>query len=85
MVHALKRALSPPWRPVVQCYLQKHNLYSYHYDGLYEKSKVISGPRPVKYLEDRCCQHDEGNVEREAGRGAGTVDGENLIGIGGQR
>lgn len=84
MVHSLEWALSSPRRPIVQGHFQKHTLHTYHDDSLYEQREVILCSRPVEYLQYGCGEHDEGYVEGEAGRCTSTIDGEDLIGVGGQ-
>ena len=59
-------------------------MYAYHDDGLYEKREVILCSRPVEYLQYGRREHDEGYVEGEASRCTSTIDGEDLIGVGGQ-
>ena len=56
-------------------------MHGYHDNGLYKKRKVVTCSRPIEYLEDRCCEHNQGDVEGEASRGASTVDGEDLVSI----
>lgn len=56
-------------------------MYGHHDYSLYEKSQVITGARPIKDLQDGCCKHNPGDIEREASRRAVSVDGKNLIGV----
>ena len=52
-----------------------------HDAGLEEEREVVAGAGPVEDFEDGGCEHDEGDVEGEAGRGVGAVDGEDLVGV----
>ncbi len=42
------------------------------------------GAGPIKDLQDRCCQHDQRDIKREASRSTVSVDGKNLIGVRGK-
>lgn len=85
IVQSLERSLISPHRSIVQSYLQENSLHSYHDNGLYEESRVIMGAWPVEDFKDGGCEHEEGDVEGEAGGCARTVDGEDLIGVGSDR
>jgi len=75
--------LSPPRGPVVERDFYEYYLHDYHDEGLDQQCGVIAGAGPVEDFEDGGCEHDEWDVEREAGRGAGAVDGEDLVRVGG--
>ena len=53
-----------------------------HDPGLDQQRGIVSSPGPVEDFEQGGCEHDERDVEGEAGGGAGPVDGEDLVGIG---
>ena len=84
MVHSLEWPLPSPRRSIIQGHFQKHTLNSYHNDSLYKKREVISCSRPVENFQYGCREHDEGYVEGEASRSTGTIDGQDLVGVGGQ-
>jgi len=54
-----------------------------HERGLNQERQIVACSDPVEYLEDRGDQHDERDIEREAGGGAGTMDGVDLVSIAG--
>lgn len=54
-----------------------------HDEGLNEQCGIVASTGPVEDFEYGGCEHDEGDVEREAGGGAGAVDGEDLVRVGG--
>lgn len=54
-------------------------MHDYHDHCLYEKGAIIARAYPVEDLEDGGEKHDQGDVEREAGGGAGAVDGDDLV------
>ena len=54
-------------------------MHDYHDEGLDQQCGVVAGAGPVEDFEDGGCEHDEGDVEGEAGGGAGAVDGEDLV------
>lgn len=74
---------APPPRPIVQCHFQEDDLHGHHDDRLDQQAEIVAGAGPVEDLEDGGGEHDEGDVEGEAGGGAGAVDGEDLVGVGG--
>lgn len=48
-------------------------MYNDHEDGLDEQRGAEVCAEPVVYFEDAGDEHDEGDVEREAGGAAGPV------------
>ena len=77
-------AAAAPAGPVVERDLQQHGLHAEHDDGLGQQREVVARAGPVEDLEDGGRQHDERDVEREAGGGARAVDGEDLVRVGGE-
>lgn len=77
-----ERPLTSPRWSVVQCHFEQCHLYPNHEESLDKQRYVIASARPVEDFEDRCRKHDQRYVEREAGGGAGSVDREDLVGIG---
>ena len=47
-----------------------------------EEGCVVVSAKPIEDLEDGSDKHDERDVEGEAIGGAGTGDGEDLVGVG---
>ena len=82
LITPLERPFPSPGRPIIQRHFQQHRLHGHHDQGLNEKSSVVAGAGPVEDLENRGEEHDQGDVEGEAGGGARAVDGEDLIGVG---
>ncbi|KAL8958266.1 MAG: hypothetical protein Q9183_005871, partial [Haloplaca sp. 2 TL-2023] len=74
-------SLSPPGRTIVQGYFEQRHLHAYHEESLNQQREIISSAGPVENLEDGSGEHDQGDVEREAGRSTGPVDSENLVGV----
>ena len=68
-----------------QCNFQQQHLHNHHNDRLDQQRGIIPRARPIKDFQDTRRQHDERNIEGEAGRGAGAVDGGDLVGIGDDR
>ena len=84
-MHSLEWSFIPPRRSVIKGYFEKHSLHSYHDDSLYEESRIISGAWPIEDFQYGSREHDEGYIEREAGRRACTFNREYLISVGCQR
>ena len=82
-IQTFERAFAPPSGPVIQSNSEKDCLHSYHDYSLHEQRSIVSCSRPVEYLQDRCREHDQWDIEREARRGPRAVDGKDLIGVGG--
>lgn len=68
-----------------QTHLEQHHLHCNHDQRLYQQRDIVAGSRPIENLQYRGAKHDQWDIEREAGRRAGAVDGENLIRVGCQR
>ena len=79
---SLERSLVPPRWPIVQGNFQQYHLHHHHDNGLHQQRDIVPGAGPVEDLENGGREHDEGDIEGEAGGGAGAVDGEDLIGVG---
>ena len=78
-------AAPAPARPVVERDLKQHALHGEHEARLGQQRGAVTRAGPVEDLEEGGRQHNEGDVEREAGGGARAVDGEDLVRVGGER
>lgn len=67
---------------MIQCNLQHDDLHSNHYARLDKQRRVKAGAEPVEDFEKGCDEHDEWDVEGEAGGGFGAVDAIDLVGVG---
>lgn len=81
-IQSLEWTFPPPSWAVIKGDSQQYDLHHHHDQRLNQQGSIIPGARPVEYLEDGGCKHDKRDVEGEASGGAGTVDGEDLVGIG---
>lgn len=66
-----------------QCNVQEKHLHEDHDDGLDEEGGVEVRAEPVEAFQDGGEEHYERDVEGEARRGACTVDGVDLVRVGG--
>ena len=63
--------------------VEQDHMNENHEECLDEKRGAEAGAEPVEYFEDAGDEHDEGDVEREAGGAARAVDAVDLVGIAG--
>lgn len=60
---------------------KQQRLHYEHDECLNEQRKVVAGAGPIKDLQNAGGEHDQRNVEGEARRRPGFIDGKNLVGV----
>lgn len=65
--------------------LQHNKLHSNHDASLNKQCRVKTSSKPVEDFEEGCNEHNEWDVEGEAGGRLGAVNAIDLVGVGRQR